>query len=89
MNRRQRFTTFLILLLLLSAFVAAPHFHENTADNHDCPICVVSHHQTAANQSAAASDVVPCIIETTFVPTASFFTENIFADSLNNRGPPA
>lgn len=89
MNRRRRFATVLIALLLLSAFVAAPHSHENTADDHDCPICVVSHHQSATDQSTAAFSVAPCFIETAVVSASSVFKETLFVDSLSNRGPPA
>jgi hypothetical protein len=89
MKKRHRFTALLILLLLLSTVVAVAHHHENTADDHDCPICVVSHHQVATSQPAVAFNGVPCLLETTFVPLSSRFSENLFVESLNNRGPPA
>jgi hypothetical protein len=89
MGWRTRYTALLILLLLVSTFVAASHYHENTADDHDCPICVVSHHQTATSQSTAAFEGGPCFFETTFVPLSLVFSENLFVESLNNRGPPA
>jgi hypothetical protein len=89
MINRRRVSAFLILLLLLSTFLAASHHHENTADDHDCPICVVSHHLLATSHSFIAVDGVPCFTETTFVASAPAFTDNLFFFSLSTRGPPA
>jgi hypothetical protein len=89
MISRRRISAFLILLLLLSTFVAASHHHENTADEHGCPICVVSNHQPAASSSFTAADGVPCFIESTIVASAPALADNLFFFSLNTRGPPA
>jgi hypothetical protein len=88
-NRRSHLSAFLILLLLLSTFVAVPHYHFDTADHHECPICVVSHHQPATGQTTAAYDVSPCFTESTFAPASASFSENVFTSSLNSRAPPA
>lgn len=89
MNKRNQVTLFLILLLIFSTFVALPHHHENAADDHDCPICVASHHLPATSQSAVAFDSVPCFTETIFAASSPVFTDNLFSFSLNNRAPPA
>jgi hypothetical protein len=89
MNKRNQFTIFLILLLILSTFVALPHHHVNTADDHDCPICIASHHLTAASYSAVTSDSIPCFTETIFVAPARVIIEKIFVSFLNNRAPPS
>lgn len=89
MGRYKRFTFFLILVVLLSTFVAVSHHHENTADDHDCPICIAVNHQSATSQSIAVFDTTPCLTETTVVISAPAFTENLFDVSLSTRGPPA
>ncbi len=89
MNRRRTFTLILIFLLLVSAFVAAFHHHENTADDHDCPICVAGNHQQAAGISPAALDGIPFIDETIPVISAPVLTEQVFVSLLNSRAPPA
>ncbi len=85
----KRFTAFLILLLLVSTFVAVPHYHDNTADDHDCPICLVCHHQHATSQSTVTFDGVPFVAEAMYAVPASTITENIFIALLSNRAPPA
>ncbi len=89
MSRYHRISVFLILLLLFSTFVAVPHYHVDTADHDDCPICLVSNHQQATTQSAVAFDGVPWFTETTVVVSSPVFTENLFSFSRNNRAPPA
>jgi hypothetical protein len=89
MRQSKRLTAFLILVLLVSAFVAAPHHHDNTAGDHDCPICLVSHHLQAASQSTVAFDVTPFITETTFASPATDLIEQIVVSLLKNRAPPA
>ena len=89
MSWHKRFTAFLILLLLISTFVAVPHHHDDTLDDHDCPICVVSNHQCAASQSTVAFDAVPLITETSYSTPAQEITERIFISLLANRAPPA
>jgi hypothetical protein len=88
-NLHRRFIVSLVTLLLVSAFVATFHHHENTADDHDCPICLVSHHQHATSQSSVAFDGIPCILETTYAAPAPIITERIFISFLNTRAPPA
>jgi len=85
----KRFSVFLILLILVSTFVAVLHHHENTADDHDCPICVVSHHLSASGQSPVEFDGVPFITETTYVAPRSVLTDIFFVSLLSNRAPPA
>jgi hypothetical protein len=89
MSWNKRLTAFFIPLLLVSTFVAVFHFHADVADHHECPICVVSHHQPATGQSAATYEVVPCFIESTIVVTSQHFTDDLFFTSHNNRAPPA
>jgi hypothetical protein len=89
MNWRKRFTAFLILALLLSTFVAVPHHHDNTADDHDCPICLVSHHQHATGQTIVAFDGVPFSLKTIYVTSAPVVAEKIFTSSQSDRAPPA
>ncbi len=89
MNWRRTFTLILIFLLLVSAFVAAFHHHENAADDHDCPICVVSLHQPAAGPVAAAFDGVPFLVAAIFAAISPVFTEKLLACSLSSRAPPA
>lgn len=88
MRRSKRFAAFLILVLLLSTFVAAPHFHEDMDDHDDCPICVASNHQSATGPAIIAFDSVPYCTETTVVAPSPFFTDNLFSYSLRNRAPP-
>jgi hypothetical protein len=89
MNRYRRFTVFLILLVLVSTFVAVVHRHDNPAADHDCPICLVSHHQQATSQSTVAFDAPPFITETTVAFPASDLIEQIVVSLLKNRAPPA
>jgi hypothetical protein len=88
-NLHRRFTVLLAALLLVSAFVAATHHHENRADDHDCPICLVSHHQHATGQSSVAFDGIPCFSETIYSAPATVVTERIFISFLKSRAPPA
>jgi hypothetical protein len=89
MDLYKRFTFFFIILLLASTFVVATHNHADTEDHHECPICVVSHHQPATSQSIVAFEVIPCINETTFVATSQVYTDNLFFFCRKNRAPPA
>lgn len=89
MSRVKSFVVFLVLLLLASTFVAVSHNHENTVNDHDCPICVVSHHQQATSESMVAFDGVPFIAEATCLVPALAIAEQQFISSLNNRAPPA
>jgi hypothetical protein len=87
--RHNRLAAFLILLLLLSTFVAVPHYHDDAADHHDCPICLQSNHQTAAGPLSVAFDGIPCLTETTFVASVPVLTDTLFFFSRSTRGPPA
>ena len=89
MRRSKRFTAFFILVLLLSTFVAVPHHHDNTADDHDCPICLVSNHQHATGQTIVAFDSVPFFFETAYVSSALIIVEKIFTSFQSDRAPPA
>ena len=89
MNWHKRSTVFLILLLLLSTFVAVSHHHENTADDHDCPICLVIHHQPATDQTTVAFDGTPFFLETKDVTSAPAIVEKIVTSFQSNRAPPA
>jgi hypothetical protein len=89
MNWHKRFTAFLILLLLLSTFVAAFHHHENTSDDHDCPICLVIHHQQSTDPTTVAFDGAPFFLETPYVTTQPAIVEKIFTSFKSNRAPPA
>ncbi|HXY54156.1 MAG TPA: hypothetical protein VEM40_05720 [Nitrospirota bacterium] len=80
---------FLILVLLVSVVAAALHHHENTADNHDCPVCLVSYHQQAASRATVAFDGIPFITETVYSAPAPEITEQTFISLLANRAPPA
>jgi hypothetical protein len=89
MRRSKRLTAFLILVLLLSTFAAVLHHHDTAADDHDCSICLVRHHQHAAGQKTVAFDGVPYFTETIYSAPASVITKKIFVSSLKNRAPPA
>ena len=89
MNRIKHFTAFLILLLLTATFVAVVHHHENTADDHDCPICLVSNHQQATSQSTVAFDGVPVVVEAVFDAPSPANPDQLFISFFNNRAPPA
>ena len=89
MNWHKRFTAFLILLLLLSTFVAVFHHHENTADDHDCPICIAINHAPATSPAATVFDVTPCLTETTVVVSVPALTETLLVAFSSTRGPPA
>jgi len=89
MNVYPRFAALLALLLLLSTFVAISHHHEKTADDHDCPICISSNHQSAAGPSIVAFDGIPCLTETTIAVSTPALIENLLFSFRNTRGPPA
>jgi hypothetical protein len=84
----KRIIPFLILLFLVSTFVAVSHHHENTADDHDCPICIAINHVSATSPGMAAFDGVPYLTETTVVAPSPVFTDNFFSCSLRSRAPP-
>jgi len=88
MRWNKRFSVLLVLLFLVSTFVAVSHHHENTADDHDCPICIAINHVPATSQSMVTFDSVPCFTEIIVVASSSVFAENLFLYSLNNRAPP-
>jgi DUF2946 family protein len=88
MRWNKRITVLFILLFLVSTFVAVSHHHENTADDHDCPICIAINHVPATSQSMVAFDSVPCFTERIVVAPLPLFAENLFLYSLNNRAPP-
>ena len=89
MGWHKRFTVFFIPLVLISTLVAVSHYHADTTDHHECPICVVNHHQPAADPSVFALEGNPFFIETTFVSTTQDFTAYLFSFPRNNRAPPA
>ena len=89
MSCHKRLTVILIPLLLASTFAAASHFHADAAERHECPVCVVSHHQPATGQTAVTFETIPCFTETTFVASAHLFIDNPFFISRSNRAPPA
>lgn len=89
MRQFKRLTAVLIAVFLLSMFVAVVHHHNNTADDHDCPICLVSNHQQATSQPIIAFDATPFITESTFASPASDLIEQIVISLLKNRAPPA
>jgi hypothetical protein len=89
MTWRKRVNIFLILFFLSSTFVAVPHHHDNTVDDHDCPICLVSHHQLATGQTIVAFDGVPFFSETTYVTSAPVVVKKIFTSLQSDRAPPA
>jgi hypothetical protein len=68
--------------------VAVPHFHGDMKDHGDCPICVVSNHQSATGPSVSSFDGIPCYSETTVVIPTLVFAHNVFSNSLNSRAPP-
>ncbi len=88
MNWHKRFTAILIPLLLVSTFVVVLHHHDNAVDDHNCPICFVSHHQ-AASQSASAFDSALFLVPIIYVAPRSIITDAIIVSLQNNRAPPA
>ncbi len=81
-------TGFFILLFLVSTFMVTSHHHENTVDDHDCPICIAGNHLSAASQWMSTFDTVPNFTATTVDAPAPVFIDNIFSHSLRNRAPP-
>jgi hypothetical protein len=73
----------------VSTLGAVVHHHNDAADNHDCPICLVSHHQQATSQSTSAFDATPFITEKTVALPTSDLIEQIVVSLLKNRAPPA
>jgi hypothetical protein len=88
MNCRKLFTAFLILFLLSSTFVAVLHHHANTIDDHDCPICLISHHEKATVHTINAFDGVPFFVETIYITSAPAIADRIFTSFQSNRAPP-
>ena len=85
---KKRIAIFLILLFLASTFVVVSHHHENTANDHDCPICIAGNHLSATSQWTVIFDSVPCLMETMVVAPSPVFTDTLFSSSLKNRAPP-
>jgi hypothetical protein len=85
---KKRITAFLILLFLVSTFVAVSHHHVNESDNHDCPICIAVNHLAATSQWVVVFDSVPCFTEIAVVAPAPVFADNLSSYPLNNRAPP-
>jgi hypothetical protein len=88
-GRNKLFIVSLILFVLISTLVAVSHHHENTDDDHDCPICIVINHQSAAGPSADFIDGIPFLAETTVVASAPALPDTSFFFSHSTRGPPA
>jgi len=88
MRWNKRIAVFLILLFLVSTFVEVSHHHENTADDHDCPICIAINHLPATGQWMVAFDSVPCFTETTVVAPLPVFLGHFSYSSLKDRAPP-
>lgn len=88
MNYRKLFTAFLMLFLLSSTFVAVLHHHANTIDEHDCPICLVSHHEKATGHTINAFDGVPFFVEIIYITSAPVIADRIFTSFQSNRAPP-
>ena len=88
-SRDKRFIVSLILLFLLATFVEVSHHHENTDDDHDCPICTAINHQSASSPLSFAFDCTPCLTETTFVSPAPVLTDTLVIFYRSTRGPPA
>jgi hypothetical protein len=84
----KRIAVFLVLLFLVSTFVAVSHHHEDTDDDHDCPICIAIHHLYATSQWAVPFDIVLYFTETTVVDPSPVYPDNLFSYSPNNRAPP-
>jgi len=80
-GRYKRFTVFLTLILLLSTLVAVFHHLKNTADDHDCLICIVSNHQSETSTSTAAFGIAPYSTETIVVIYVPSLTENLLVVS--------
>ena len=89
MSRSTRFSAFLILILLVSAFVAVHHHHDGAADDHDCHLCLVNRHHYATIQPSVVFDGNPFFTATIYVAPVSVITENIIVSCRNNRAPPA
>ena len=88
MRPHRHFIVFVILILLATVSLAALHSHGNTADDHGCPICLVSNHQYAADLSAAVYDGVPAVATSVHASPQAIFSDHIFFSVLSNRAPP-
>jgi hypothetical protein len=84
----KRIAVFLILLLLVSTLAVVSHHHKDSADDHDCPICIASNHLSATSEWAVAFDSITSFTEITVVALSPVFIDNLFFYSLNNRAPP-
>lgn len=89
MRRPTRFTAFLILVLLVSTFVAVHHHHDNAADVHDCHVCLVTRHQNAIIHPSVVFDGAPFFTASIYVAPDSVITEKIIVSCRNSRAPPA
>jgi len=85
----KRIIFFLVLLFLISTFVAVSHHHEDAKDDQDCPVCIAIHHLSASDTLAVVFDGTPFIIETTIVAAVPQLTNTLFPISRSTRGPPA
>jgi hypothetical protein len=88
-SHHKRFTFSIIQLLLLSTFVVVSHHHEFTKDDHDCPICVASNHQSATDPLVVTVDGIPLLTYTTFAASELALIDTLFPSSRSTRGPPA
>lgn len=88
MSWNKRIAVLLIVLFVGAVLTAASHHHENSADDHDCPICLANHH-LAAIQPAAAFDGALCFCETASLIPAPELAGWIFTSLLGTRAPPA
>jgi len=86
---RKQLSLFILCLVLFSSVVTAFHHHDDAADHDDCPICVVSHHQQAAESLPVAFSVSRSYtIATWFLPALTILTAADYTPA-NNRAPPS
>lgn len=88
-SHNKRITFSIILLLLLSTFMVVSHHHEFTKDDHDCPICVAGHHQSATDPLVVIADGIPLLTYTTVAASELALLDTLVTSSRSTRGPPA
>jgi hypothetical protein len=89
MRRFKQLIVFLIVLLLVSTVATALHHHDNIADNHNCPVCLIGNHQQAASRATIAFDGIPFITESIYSAPPQEIADQTVISLLASRAPPA
>lgn len=85
----KRLSLLFISLIFLSTLVAAFHHHDDGADHHDCPICVVHHQQANVSCTAPSGEIQRQLTETAYLRPIVVVVTKTFFTPANDRAPPA